>query len=83
MAEASDTQGIFYQNLIDAGCDRETVERCLSLNRRAQTPELLRLLARHRKSLLDGLHRNQKQIDCLDYLIYKTEQEQKAGGMKL
>lgn len=83
MAKASDTQGIFYQNLIDAGCDQETVERCLSLAQREQTPELLRLLARHRKALLNAVHLHQKQIDYLDYLIYKTEKEQKTGGVKL
>ncbi len=29
MAEASDTFGILYQNLKDAGCDAETTEKCV------------------------------------------------------
>ena len=31
----------------------------------------LRLLATHRASLLDQLHVSQRQIDCLDYLVYQ------------
>lgn len=76
MAEASDIRGIFYQNLIDAGCGRETVQRCVFFAQEKKTTELLRLLLFHRKVLLDAVHLNQKQIDCLDYLIYKTEKEQ-------
>lgn len=76
MAEASDIQGIFYQNLIDAGCDRKMGQRCIFLTQRKQTAELLRLLSCHRKALLDAVHLKQKQIDCLDYLVYKIEKEQ-------
>ena len=77
MAEASDVQGILYQNLVDAGCDRETVRRCMDLSQSGKISELLRLLAGHRRALLDAVHRNQKQIDCLDYLFYQTEKEQR------
>lgn len=77
MAEASDIQGILYQNLMDAGCDRETVQQCMALSQSGKTSELLRLLADHRKALLDAVHRNQKQLDCLDYLVYQTEKEQR------
>ncbi len=77
MAEASDIQGILYQNLMDAGCGRETVQQCIALSQNGKTSELLRLLAGHRKALLDAVHRNQKQIDCLDYLVYQTEKEQR------
>lgn len=77
MAEASDIQGILYQNLVDAGCDRETVQRCMALSQSGKTSGLLRLLASHRKTLLDAVHRNQKQLDCLDYLVYQTEKEQR------
>ena len=76
MAEASDIQGILYQNLMDAGCDRETVQRCMVLSQCGKTSELLRLLAGHRKALLDAVHRNQKQLDFLDYLVYQTEKAQ-------
>ncbi len=31
---------------------------------------MLPILTKHRKHLLDSVHKGQKQIDCLDYLIY-------------
>lgn len=31
MAEASDRYGVIFQNLSDAGCDRETAEKCTEL----------------------------------------------------
>ena len=78
MPEASDSQGILCQNLIDAGCDQELVQRCVALNREKKTTELLRILSRHRRTLLDAVHLGQKQIDCLDYLVYRMEKEQQT-----
>lgn len=73
MAEASDTQGILRQNLLDAGCGPDTVQRCMELVKKQENVELLRLLSRHRRELLDRVHQNEKRIDCLDYLIYQIE----------
>ncbi len=73
MPEASDTQGIFRQNLLDAGCSPELVGQCTALAQSKERSELLRVLACHRKALLDTVHQNEKRIDCLDYLIYKLE----------
>lgn len=73
MADSSDIQGILYQNLVDAGCGRETAERCILLFQNGEMSELLRLLSCHRRALLDAVHRNQKRLDCLDYLVYQTE----------
>lgn len=73
MAEANDTSGILYQNLIDAGCDEKTTEQCMSLVRKGTYPELLPILARYRAGLLAAVRSGQKQLDCLDYLIYKIK----------
>jgi len=73
MAEASDIQGILRQNLLDAGCSADTVQRCMELAQRQENKELLRLLSCHRRELLDALHESEKRIDCLDYLIYQME----------
>lgn len=75
MAEASDTKGILRQNLIDAGCDLEIVQQCMELAQRKKTAEMKRILACHRKLLLDTVHRSQKKIDCLDYLVYQLEKQ--------
>lgn len=76
MAEASDTLGILRQNLIDAGCGRELAGRCITLAQEKKTGELLLLLSRHRRTLLDGVHQREKQIDCLDFLIYQINRTQ-------
>ena len=70
MAEASDTKQFLYQNLKDAGCDSEILKQCLALVLDRNISELLNLLAKHRKHLLDQVHIRHKEIDCLDYLIY-------------
>ncbi len=75
MAEASDTQGILRQNLLDAGCGPDTVQRCMDLVEKQESAELLRLLSRHRRELLDKVHQSEKRIDCLDYLIYQIERQ--------
>ena len=77
MAEALDTWGILSQNLIDAGCGEEMTRHCVRLAQDGKAADMLRLLSRHRKALLDAVHLNQKQIDCLDYLVYQTEKEQR------
>ena len=75
MAEASDTQGILRQNLLDAGCGSDTVQQCMDLVKKRECAKLLRLLSRHRRELLDMVHQNEKRIDCLDYLIYQLEKQ--------
>lgn len=73
MAEANDTTGIIYQNLIDAGCNKQTVEQCMSIVRKGTYAEMLPILSQHRAGLLLTVRAGQKQIDCLDYLIYKIQ----------
>lgn len=60
------------QNLKDAGCNSETIEKFFCL----QGPEQLKLLAQHRIKLLDSLHKYQKMIDCLDYLIFNLRKQE-------
>lgn len=73
MPEASDTEDILRQNLIDAGCGMEIVQQCMELAQGERTGEMKRILTHHRKALLDSVHAEQEKIDCLDYLFYKME----------
>ena len=73
MAEASDTFGIIYQNLKDAGCDEQMTERCMTLVNNGDYYGLLPILFQYRKTLLSTVRLGQRQIDCLDYLIYKIQ----------
>lgn len=36
---------------------------------------IIRLLRRHRQSTLDTIHKEEKQISCLDYLVFQLEKE--------
>ncbi len=75
MAEANDTLGIIYQNLKDAGCDEQTTQKCMSFVKNGNTEGMLPTLTKYRSALLDTIRCGQKQIDCLDYLIYKIKKE--------
>ena len=73
MAEATDRSGMLIQNLEDAGCEQADIARFLQLEQEGRRPELLRFLRAHRTTLLNRLHVSQRQIDCLDYLIYQMD----------
>lgn len=70
------------QNLTDAGCDATLKERFIALVELGQEKEALILLAKHRKTLLEHCHVAEKQIDCLDYLVYQTKikSKERQGG---
>ncbi len=61
------------QNLKDAGCDSETIKHFMEDLQKGKEASGLKRLAAHRKNLLDSLHREQKCIDCLDYLVYQMK----------
>ena len=75
MAEAHDTYKSIYQNLIDAGCDDSITEKCMLLVKEGRIFDMLSILTKHRKCLLDSVHKGQEQIDCLDYLIYSLKKQ--------
>ncbi len=61
------------QNLKDAGCSAGTISDFMEDIEGGKLAEGLKLLAVHRRSLLDHLHEEQKRIDCLDYLVWQME----------
>ena len=77
MAEANDRQGGIYQNLIDAGCDIQKTERCMPFLKEGEILRMLPVLSEYRAALLNSVHIGQKQIDCLDFLIYKLNKNEK------
>ncbi len=77
MAEASDTPGLIVQNLIDAGCDAKTIKDCMGFVEKGEYWGALPILINYRKALLGTVRAGQKQLDCLDYLIY-TIKKRKA-----
>lgn len=75
MAEASDVYGILYQNLVDAGCGEKEITGCMDCAQKGEWKSLLPVLTRHKKALLEQVHKGEKQIDCLDFLIYRLSKE--------
>ncbi len=76
MPKASDTEGVLRQNLLDAGCNADMIRRCMDLAGKQERGELLRILSHHRRELLGLVHQSEKQIDCLDYLVYQIKKQE-------
>ncbi len=75
MPNASDTEGILQENLIDAGCDPALCLRVTKLLTAGHRGEAMELLTRHRRKVLENCHREQSRIDCLDHLLYQLEKQ--------
>ncbi len=71
MPLVTDTDGILRQNLVDAECGPEIVRQCMVLARKQNRSELIRVLSRHRRALLNALHQSERQIDCLGYVAQR------------
>lgn len=65
------------QNLRDAGCDEACIREFMKSMRQNKDAEGMKALLRHRSKLLDAMHREQKRIDCLDYLLYQMRKTKK------
>ena len=60
-------------NLKAAGLNKTLIQEFLVCWKAGETTEQLRLLAQKRERLLDRVHQEEKQIHCLDYLVYQIE----------
>ena len=65
------------QNLKDAGCTQEMVECLVQHLDEDDMGKMLKLLEEHRSCLLIVVHEREKQIDCLDYLVYQIRRNKK------
>ncbi len=61
--------------LNDFGCDENKKLNILSCNESNDIQGMIRLLRKHRQSTLDRIHKEEKQISCLDYFVFKLESE--------
>lgn len=73
MPEFRDDFSRIRQNLLDAGCDQQTTDSCMACYNEGNMAKMLPTLAEHRRALLEELHKEQKRIDCLDYLVYTIQ----------
>lgn len=61
-------------NLIDAGCEESLVREYAKLE---DADARMRWLRAYRRGLLDGIHTEQRKLDCLDYLIFSLRNQEK------
>ena len=59
--------------LSDAGLGQEAVQRAEGLLAAGRREDLIRYLRLCRCDLMDDLHKTQRRVDCMDYLIRRTE----------
>ena len=59
--------------LADAGCGQDAIEKAGELLEEGRTEELIRFLRLCRCDLIEQMHRSQRRVDCMDYLIRQTE----------
>ncbi|MCM1194034.1 MAG: hypothetical protein NC389_16605 [Acetatifactor muris] len=59
------------QNLKDAGCSQEMIDSFMKCMDKGDYNGQIRLMEGQRECLLDRVHQGEKQIDCLDYLVYQ------------
>ena len=76
MAAVNDRNGMLWQNLADAGCSAELSAECIALAEFGLSAQMLQKLKKQRQGLLDEIHFTEQELRCLDYLIYKVENEQ-------
>lgn len=63
------------RNLKDAGCDETLVKEFIILIKTGERKRQLRMLEKHRSNLLEEIHKNEKKIECLDYLVCQMEKK--------
>ena len=59
--------------LSDAGCRQDAIERAGRLLEAGRTDELIRHLRLCRCDLMDDMHKTQRRLDRMDYLIRQAE----------
>lgn len=70
------------QNMRDAGCGQETIQKIYRLYTDGQVKDAVKILRQHRCSLMEQLHESQGRVDCLDFLVRKMENLYRAGNEK-
>ena len=67
-------------NLSDAGCGTEELQKAKKLWEAGDTEALIRYFRKCRCSRMEELHKSQRKVDCLDYLIYRLKAYHANGG---
>lgn len=61
--------------LVYLGCDEKERSDIMERYHRQDIRGMIRLLRLHRQSALEAIHNEEKQLGCLDHLVFMLEQE--------
>ena len=65
----------FGECLDDIGCCETEKAELMHCRCNDDIPGTIRLLRKRRQTLLDAIHKEEKQISCLDYLVFMLEKQ--------
>lgn len=80
MADALDSREVLREDLMDAGCGKCLMDACLSLSGEGSREKLLLVLKNHRGELIKKMHQSQREIDHLDFLMYRLRKGSAASN---
>lgn len=72
MSENSERKTV-RQNLKDAGCSRDLIKNFMDCYDKEEREQQIKMLEKHRKELLHQVHKEERKISCLDYLMYRIQ----------
>lgn len=67
------------QNMKDADCGEKTIKKVCRLYAQGRIEDAVKVLRRHRCSLMEQLHESQGKVDCLDFLVRQMGKNQRQG----
>lgn len=76
MPDALDKEEQLFQNLKDAGCSEEEIQNCMLDKEKGRISDLQTFLMKHKNCMIQEIHSKQKEVDCVDYLLYQIEKEE-------
>ena len=63
------------ENLKDAGCNISAIEKFMDCAANNRKEKQLEILEKQRSVLLKRIHKDEKRISCLDYLVYQINRD--------
>lgn len=81
--ERNVTAETVIENLKDAGCNKSTIEKFMDCAGNDRKARQLEILEKQRTDLLKRIHKDEKRISCLDYLVYRITRDGSGGDAGL
>ena len=57
------------------GCDKNETAEILKCHENGNIKGMIQLLRKRRQAILNTIHAEEKQISCLDYLVFQIEKD--------